>query len=217
MKFSSTLKLEIICTLMLAFHIACNNPSRQNPRSATSQSTPSPVKSRSPETSNARTPVSPPPAPKVNRELSIEQLAQMLEAYLPPEAQGKVRRSPLRHVRRVEAWFEIAPESESVLREKVRRYATDYLIAAFKSEVDIESVSIAIDLPQGESSNTKLLSIELGVKRGAELRGKQWAKWPANPDTFFNWLNQHKETQGYREPRDRVELKGQQNLIDMPN
>jgi len=214
MKFSSTLKLEVVCTFMLAFLIACNNSSRQNPESVISQPTPSPVRSRSPETSNAPTPLSPPPAPTVNRELSIEQLAHMLEAYLPPEAQGKVRRSPLRHVRRVEAWFEIAPESQSVLREKLRRYVTDYLIAAFKSEADIESASITIDLPQAGSSNTRLLSVELGVKRAAELRGKQWAKWPADPDAFFKWLNQYKENQGYREPRDRVEVKGQQYLIE---
>lgn len=213
MNLSATLRPEIICALVLAFLTACN-PSRQSSQSAPSQSTPSSVTSRSPETSNARTPSGPPPAPKVDQEMSIEQLAQMLEAYLPPEAQGKVRRSPLRHIRRVEAWFEIAPESESVLREKLRRYVTDYSAAAFKSEADIESVSIAIDLPQGESSKTRLLSIELGAKRGAELRGKQWAKWPANPDLFFEWLNRYKENEGYREPRDRVEVKGQQYIIE---
>jgi hypothetical protein len=214
MKLSAILKQEVVCALALAFLIGCNNSPRQSSQSVASQSTPSPVKSRGPETSNARPLSGPPPAPKVDREMSIERLAQTLEAYLPPEAQGKVRRSPLRHVRRVEAWFEMAPESESVLREKVRRYVTDYLTAAFKSEADIESVSIAIDLPQGESSNTRLLSVELGAKRGAELRGKQWAKWPADPDAFFKWLNQHKENEGYREPRDRVEVKGRQYIIE---
>lgn len=214
MKLSATLKLEKVCALALAFLIGCNNPSGQSSQSAASQSTPTPAASHGPETSHARTPSGPPPAPKVDREMSVERLAQMLEAYLPPEAQGKVRRSPLRHVRRVEAWFEIAPESESVLREKVRRYVTDYLTAAFKSEADIESVSIAIDLPQGEGRNTRLLSVELGVKRGTELRGKQWAKWPADPDAFFKWLNQHKENEGYREPRDRVEVKGRQYMIE---
>lgn len=214
MTFSSTVKLRTMCGVLLALSVACSNSSRRNPQSIPSQSTPLPVKSRSPETSNADIPTSPPPEPKANRGLSIEQLAQMLEAYLPPEARGKVRRSPLRHVRRVEAWFEVAPESETVLREKARRYVTDYLIAAFKSEADIESASITIDLPQGGGSHTRLLSVELGVKRGAELRGRRWAEWPANPETFFKWLNQHQENQGYREPRDRVELKGQQNFIE---
>ncbi len=205
----------MICAVALAFLVACDNPSRQSSQSIASQSTPSPVIGRSPETSNARTPSVPPPAPAVARDMSIEQLAQVLEAYLPPEARGKVRRSPLRHVRRVEAWFEVAPESESASREKVRRYVTDYLTAAFKSEADIESVSIAIDLPQGAGGNTKLLGVELGVKRGAELRGRQWGKWPADPDAFFKWLNQHKENEGYREPRDRVEVKGRQYIIEV--
>ena len=212
MKTSSFLILALICILWLSFVTACGNTSQQSSVDTTS-ATPTPEqKDHRPETYVSPTPSVPPPAPKANRNLTVEQLPQILGIYLPPEAQGKVRRSPLKHVKRVEAWFELAPQSAS--SERIRRYVTDYLIAAYRSEADIESASITIDSAGANGKVARLISVELGVRRGADLRGKQWAKWPIDTNTFFDWLNKHENSRGYREPRDRVEVKSEIDSMD---
>jgi hypothetical protein len=134
----------------------------------------------------------------------VEDLPAYLEGFLPAEAKGQVDLLPYQGGQGVSAMFSIADNFSFNQRTDARKYARDFVFAAYATGLPVQVVQIVVMQPSGKPG----LSVTLGANVAARQPTSTWTDGGILPNAFIDRMKDAAKTASNKSGPDRAAIEG---------